>query len=39
MHIPQSLQTIAKISIALAGFSGLIVALRRLILESKEAND
>jgi hypothetical protein len=29
MHIPQSLQTIAEISIAFAGFSGLIVALRK----------
>lgn len=28
MQIPQSLQTIAEISIAFAGFSGLIVALR-----------
>ena len=29
MQIPQSLQTIAEISIAFAGFSGLIVALRK----------
>ena len=29
MQIPDSLQTIAEISIAFAGFSGLIVALRR----------
>ena len=29
MEIPQSLQTIAEISIAFAGFSGLIVALRK----------
>ena len=29
MSIPDSLQTIAEISIGLAGFSGLIVALRR----------
>ena len=29
MSIPQSLQTIAEISIAFAGFSGLIVALRK----------
>ena len=29
MDIPQSLQTIAEISIAFAGFSGLIVAFRR----------
>ena len=29
MHIPQSLQTIAEIGIAFAGFSGLIVALRK----------
>lgn len=29
MHVPQSLQTIAEISIAFAGFSGLIVALRK----------
>ncbi|MDH3748242.1 MAG: hypothetical protein OER97_08535 [Gammaproteobacteria bacterium] len=29
MQVPQSLQTIAEISIAFAGFSGLIVALRR----------
>jgi hypothetical protein len=31
MHIPQSLQTIAEISIAFAGFSGLIVALRKAV--------
>jgi hypothetical protein len=31
MHIPQSLQTIAEISIAFAGFSGLIVALRKTV--------
>ena len=31
MQIPQSLQTIAEISIAFAGFSGLIVALRKNI--------
>jgi hypothetical protein len=31
VHIPQSLQTIAEISIAFAGFSGLIVALRKNI--------
>jgi hypothetical protein len=31
MHIPQSLQTIAEISIAFAGFSGLIVALRKSV--------
>lgn len=31
MHIPQSLQTIAEVSIAFAGFSGLIVALRKNI--------
>jgi hypothetical protein len=31
MHIPQSLQTIAEISIAFAGFSGLIVALRKKV--------
>ena len=29
MPVPQSLQTIAEISIAFAGFSGLIVAFRR----------
>ena len=29
MQVPQSLQTIAEISIAFAGFSGLIVALRK----------
>jgi hypothetical protein len=29
MNIPESLQTIAEISIAFAGFSGLVVALRR----------
>lgn len=29
MQIPQSLQTIAEISVAFAGFSGLIVALRK----------
>jgi len=29
MPIPQSLQTIAEISIAFAGFSGLVVALRK----------
>lgn len=29
MHIPQSLQTIAEISIGFAGFSGLIVAFRK----------
>jgi preprotein translocase subunit SecY len=29
MDIPQSLQTIAEISIAFAGFSGLVIALRR----------
>lgn len=29
MDLPQSLQTIAEISIAFAGFSGLVVALRR----------
>jgi hypothetical protein len=29
MEIPQSLQTIAEISIAFAGFSGLVVALRK----------
>ena len=31
MQIPESLQTIAEISIAFAGFSGLIVALRKKI--------
>ncbi len=31
MYIPQSLQTIAEISIAFAGFSGLIVALRKKV--------
>jgi len=29
MDVPQALQTIAEISIAFAGFSGLVVALRR----------
>ena len=31
MQVPQTLQTIAEISIAFAGFSGLIVALRKNI--------